>query len=35
MTVWIDYNKDGDFSDAGGSMGKAPSQTTPFQVHLL
>jgi hypothetical protein len=28
--VWIDYNKDGDFSDAGELVwSKAPSQTTP------
>jgi hypothetical protein len=34
--VWIDYNKDGDFNDAGELVwSKAPSQTTPFQVHLL
>jgi hypothetical protein len=28
--VWIDYNKDGDFNDAGELVwSKAPSQTTP------
>jgi hypothetical protein len=35
VAVWIDYNKDGDFSDAGELWVKHHHKQLPFQVHLL